>query len=100
MEQHSIKYVHIREFNIDGVPLPNGGSTLAFLRIAQTEDRGDMYHVSQALCSHRDNFCKKIGRSVATGRLLCGMYDVVKTNKTKMKEVAEDMMKWALTNGN
>ena len=95
-ELPAIKFVHVREYDNQGEPLPHGGITVAFMRVSTTLGV-DTYHVSKALCSVRDNFCKKIGRSIAAGRLLVGTFDKVTTKKTRMKEVAEDMRNWALT---
>ena len=32
-------------------------------------ENGDFMNVTIALCSHKDNFCKKIGRDISRGRL-------------------------------
>src|SRR5258708_25220082 len=96
---NSVKFVHLREIDMDsGQPTPTGGITVAFTLIKERDepDGTDLYWAARAECSHRDNFCKKIGRSIATGRLRKGLIDEVVTNKTKMREVAEVMEQWAL----
>lgn len=95
----SVKFVHLREFDPEiGEPLPNGGITVAFTKIKDREqpEGFDLYWAARSECSQRDNFCKKIGRSIAAGRLRCGMVDEVACNKTKMKDIAEVMEQWAL----
>jgi len=96
---NTVKYVHLRDIDMkNGHILPNGGITVAFTRVSdRTEEGGDdLYWAARAECSSRDNFCKKVGRSIAAGRLRCGQYDEIRTNKTKMREVAEVMEQWAL----
>lgn len=94
-----VKFVHIREYDNRGNEYPRGGMTVAFQRV-KSEQGKDLYWVSKAMCSARDNFCKKTGRSIAEGRLICGMYDELSTTKTKMSDVAEVMINWAMVNGN
>lgn len=95
----SVKFVHLREIDMDsGQPLPQGGITVAFTLVKEREnpEGTDLYWAARAECSQRDNFCKKVGRSIATGRLRCGQIDEVLTNKTHIREVAEVMEQWAL----
>lgn len=96
---NSVKFVHLREIDMDsGQPLPQGGITVAFTLVKEREnpEGTDLYWAARAECSQRDNFCKKVGRSIATGRLRCGQIDEVVTNKIHMREVAEVMEQWAL----
>src|ERR1700693_5119786 len=94
-----VKFVHLRDIDIEkGEPKPNGGITVAFTKVKERDsaEGHDLYWAARAECSERDDFCKKIGRSIAAGRLRCGMVDEVATNKTKMREIAEVMEQWAL----
>lgn len=91
-----VKFVHIREYDAVGEEKPCGGLTVAFVR-DRREGEQDVYLCSMSQCSKLDNFNKKIGRSITKGRLHCGMYDELKTSKTKVKEVAEDVIKWAIS---
>lgn len=66
----TIKFKHLREelFNFDiweGHTHNLGGATLAF-----TEAYGGNFYVGIAICANNDNFCKKIGRHIATARLV------------------------------
>lgn len=95
----SVKFVHLRDIDMDsGQPLPQGGITVAFTLVKEREDPEgtDLYWAARAECSQRDNFCKKVGRSIATGRLRCGQIDEVRTSVTHIREVAEVMEQWAL----
>ena len=96
---NSVKFVHLREMDMEsGCPLPQGGITVAFTLVKEREEPEgtDLYWAARAECSQRDNFCKKTGRSIATGRLRCGQIDEVLTSKTKMREISEVMEQWAL----
>ena len=67
------KFIHIRARRINGSVLEKGGITVAYdfdpyTRIAR---------FAVAHCSKRDNYCKRIGRDVAQGRLLFGNQQAV-----------------------
>lgn len=47
-------------------PLPQGGETIVEIE----EEGGRLVGVGMARCSVRDNYCKHIGRAIATGRAL------------------------------
>jgi hypothetical protein len=96
-----VKYIHLREHSIKGEVLPFGGCTVAFVQSSKykAEDpASQVYLVARAQCSARDNFCKKIGRSIARGRLESGMFDTLISRHSKLKDVAEDVAEWATTN--
>lgn len=66
----SVKFIHIRPVKFGKVTeaAEKGGTTIAYdfdpvTRIA-------LYSVAH--CSKKDNYCKRIGRDVATGRLIQG----------------------------
>ena len=63
-DKYPVKYRHIR-LEEDGKILPNGGKTIAFIELKD----GSTIE-SQADCSLRDTYCKKLGRIISTGRLL------------------------------
>ena len=62
-----MKFMHIRCYK-QGAQLPSarGGVTIAF----QKDKKGDLYKVAYAVCSEKDNYCKKTGRDEATNPLL------------------------------
>ena len=62
-----IHFFHIRKYNAWGEPKNNAGTTIAAKIDAGLN--GILY--TKARCSKRDNFCKKIGREIAAGRLNC-----------------------------
>lgn len=68
MSKTGTYYMHYRRRDTYGEPLPKGGATLAIRPL-----QGDQIAVSMALCSERDLFNKKLGRSIATGRLNAGV---------------------------
>jgi hypothetical protein len=59
-----VKYRHLRPTNEKGEYLPRGGTTVAYILKDEVEIKG----VSE--CSMRDTYRKKLGRIIATGRLL------------------------------
>ena len=61
----SVKFIHIRR-GIGAGMQEKGGTTIAYS--FNPESRQAAYAVAH--CSSKDNYCKKIGRDVATGRLL------------------------------
>ena len=62
-----MKFMHIRCYK-QGAQLPSarGGVTIAFKK----DEKGDLYKVAYAVCSEKDNYCKKTGRDEATKHLL------------------------------
>lgn len=68
-KNESVHYVHIRKDLNTGlgkrIPATKGGATIAY--IYDTPNKRIVFAV--AMCSFRDNFCRRIGRAVATGRL-------------------------------
>lgn len=60
---NSVKFIHIRNFDIQGQFDPRGGFTYAYREVSD----GVEYAVAQ--CSSRDNFVKAYGRAKAQGRL-------------------------------
>ena len=60
-----IKVYHVRAYNKNGVS-PYGGMTVAIRENGDTMDAGIAY------CSGMDNYCRRIGTLIATGRLLRG----------------------------
>lgn len=60
----SIRFLHIRRMagSAHG-PLGKGGMTVAY----EVDD--DTIRFAVAKCSQRDNYCRKTGRAIATGRL-------------------------------
>ena len=51
-----MKFMHIRCYK-QGTQLPSarGGVTIAFKK----DEKGDLYKVAYAVCSEKDNYCKK-----------------------------------------
>ena len=63
-----VKYIHLRNFVDEWVQVSNrGGLTIAYRYV-------DANHVNMAIarCNVRDNFCRRIGRAIALGRLEMG----------------------------
>lgn len=72
----STKFIHIRSFV--GTRLQEkGGTTIAYDYNPDTHEA----RFAIAKCSHKDNYCKRIGRDVATGRLF---------NKPQVVQIADD----------
>ena len=62
--QNQTYFMHYRRRNRAGDVLPQGGATLAIRPVGE-----DRIVVGMALCSQRDVFNKKLGRTIAEGRL-------------------------------
>lgn len=71
-----MKFMHIR-IMVDGKPATKGGGTICYALMDE--------HVvfSVAVCSVKDNFCRKIGRQVSEGRFNVGQIETIPYNKEK-----------------
>lgn len=68
-----IQFIHRRHFNpFTFEPTSRGGLTLAYQEV-----KPGLIEYSLARCSSRDNFSKKMGRDIATGRLARGKTETV-----------------------
>lgn len=72
-----IRFTHIRAV-IDPAlgPLAKGGATVAW----KYDDENKRIVYSTALCSAKDNFCRRTGRAVSAGRLKRSLLDFFATN--------------------
>jgi len=60
-----IRWIHCRIEDDSGKTLPRGGETIAYI----LNDKGKRIS-GHAYCSVKDTYNKKLGRTIATGRLL------------------------------
>lgn len=60
-----VKFMHYRAIDEHGKPYSQGGATVAYI-----DEDGSPIRFSVASCHYRDNFNKKIGRAISSGRLL------------------------------
>lgn len=65
-----MKYIHIRPKDKNKKPLPRGGITIAYH--SNNKDYYDEQTISFAVCSEKDNYCKRTGRDKALDRFLKG----------------------------
>jgi hypothetical protein len=69
-----INYFHVRDYN-GFLVAPRGGTTLAMEQIEgwyfDTLEVGTFFEksIGKARCSKKDNYCKKVGRELAVGRM-------------------------------
>ena len=63
---NSIDFIHLRYQDSKGKLSGQGGITIAYRRV---QDSPDKYEVAIARCRDTDNFCRKIGRNIASGFL-------------------------------
>lgn len=69
---HHIRFIHLRQFNADrGEYQHNAGTTIAY----EVTDNEIRYSVAR--CNPREHFCKRVGRQVASGRLLANKCTVI-----------------------
>ncbi len=64
---NQIHYIHRRKSS----PLFAGPATHGGMTVAYQEVKPGLIEYSIARCSTRDNFNKKLGRDIATGRMAC-----------------------------
>lgn len=69
-----IQFIHRRNFDHMWYagPSTHGGATVAYQEV-----KPGLIEYSVARCSTRDNFNKKLGRDIATGRLAVGKVETV-----------------------
>lgn len=60
------RFIHLRWQQEDGSTDPNSGITVGYLR------QDDRILVAYSQCNPADNYNKKIGRAICTGRLIHG----------------------------
>ena len=77
----TIQYLHRRAYSALG-PASRGGYTVAYC-----ESSGGMIEYSIANCSPRDNFNKKIGRDIATGRFQASKRSSVQATVTGFRDM-------------
>lgn len=74
---NQIHYIHRRKslfFRFgDPIVATHGGATVAYQEV-----KPGLIEYSVARCSDRDNFNKKLGRDIATGRLAAGKVEIAK----------------------
>lgn len=68
----SVKFLHLRVKDSQ-----KGGQTIAYKVLGQS------VAFSSAMCSDRDNYCRKTGRAIATGRLNAGKNTQINCDPTK-----------------
>lgn len=78
-----IKFIHLRYIN----PFNDNVETKGGFTVAYVEHANDTVTYAIAKCSKKDNYCKRIGRDVATGRMKAGQCMTTSLNKEKPYEV-------------
>jgi glycerol-3-phosphate dehydrogenase len=64
MSNDAVNFIHIRERDAQGRISTHGGFTIAYRQTAPDE-----VVLATAMCNEKDNFCRRIGRAIAGGRL-------------------------------
>lgn len=97
-----LQFVHNRELTFKNKELKlltKGGETIAMEEVPLdmfkqiTKEHVLSVHVGKALCSKKDNYNKKIGREIATGRLkeieldVAGIQEYLDSNDRQVREV-------------
>ena len=86
--QSNTKYIHVRKIDNNGVILPNGGLTIAYV----LNDQFKVVGYAAARCHSKDHYNKQIGRAKASGRLRSGQY-FQHVNEMNEKEFIEKTIK-------
>ena len=86
--EHKIKFVHLRATDDNDNILMKGGVTHAFIG----EKLECAVHQASAECSMRDNFNRKLGRKISSGRLVKALEASKKAAKD-LKKAATDAKK-------
>lgn len=63
-----VHYIHLRDRDENGRPLTRGGVTIAYINLH------DVITLAVAVCSQKDNFCRRLGRNIARGRVHSGLH--------------------------
>jgi hypothetical protein len=63
---YTVKYYHSRFIGLDGHPSPKGGGTTAHI----IDSNGDVVSIGKSICSKKDAFNRKMGRTIALGRAI------------------------------
>lgn len=84
---NSVRFLHIRE--ITNVPFPRhsekGGKTICY----HEDEEGNIWYAI-AKCSSKDNFCRRIGREVSSGRLrVLDMKQISKEERMKLEQTGQ-----------
>jgi hypothetical protein len=66
MDVKDVYVRHIREYDKDGKVLGKGGATVAYVQ------EGNRIRFAMAICSEKDSFSRKKGRTISVGRLVEG----------------------------
>ena len=70
-QEFPVKYRHERLIDEYGNPAHRGGKTVAFIVTKYNDDRTPKTMIEgEAVCGKKDVFSKKMGRTIAKGRLL------------------------------
>lgn len=82
-----LEFVHVRNGNLyNDTPDAKGGVTIAYL------DYNEYIIYAVASCSIRDNYNKKLGRLIASNRLLSGLgISTKKINNSIIQSVSQDL---------
>lgn len=91
----SLRYIHLRVHDLsnhNATPDVKGGATIAYeIRTAPPLIPVVVYYIAK--CNMKDNFCKKIGRQIAGGRLMSGKCSSFTIKEdTKNSEVIKELI--------
>ena len=83
------RYLHYRQTDLEGHLIPKGGATVSY---TPTEEGAQ---VGVSICSPRENFSRRIGRHIATGRAQLLRVDT-QHQAEQVIEVADNAVREAL----
>lgn len=67
-----MNYIHLRARNPNNTPITKGGTTIAW----RINSDGSL-EIAVAHCHFKDNFCRRIGRAIAEGRMRVGKSHII-----------------------
>jgi hypothetical protein len=89
-----MNFIHLRSKSSDGTPATKSGTTIAWRRVATKA-----IEIGVAKCHYNDNFCRRIGRNIAEGRLLAGksfIIDIENFEQLSWRQIRERIVSEAL----
>lgn len=83
-----LRFIHLRNWDSAENLMPHGGYTIGWCSV-----NGDI-HFAYSQCSLADNYNKKIGRNIVTGRLSSGDYRIIPCVEQDL--IHDELTTWVL----
>jgi len=92
---NKVFYIHLRYKNDDGSVANQGGLTIAWRQHENSESSNEktvnVLEVAIARCNILDNFCRRVGRAIATGNLNYDRYWLHQVDNSDINAINTDV---------